>query len=162
MDGLSREQAHSDMQTFSGSVTITPISNLYITSMVMRQNQRVRTRAREDARTPTRAFEGDSTTFVNTAIFALNEKTEFSADYQVSLTGNYDESVTNYAPDPIGLPLEHDYTMQALTLGVKHKIRKNTILWSKYSLYDYDESHIAGIDDYTDHLFAIGGEIRLY
>lgn len=162
MDGLNREQSHSDMQTFSGSVTFTPISNLFLTSMVMRQNLRVKTRAREDARTPTRAFEGDSTTFVNTAIFALNEKTEFSADYQASLTGNYDESVTNYAPDPIGLPLEHDYTMQALTLGVKHKIRKNMTLWSKYSLYDYDESHIAGIDDYTEHLFAIGGEIRLY
>ncbi|MEK6767145.1 MAG: hypothetical protein AABY49_13095 [Planctomycetota bacterium] len=160
MEGLDRELAHVDMQTFSGSVIFTPISNLFLTSMVMRQNLRVKTRAREDARTPTRAFEGDSTTFVNTAIFALNEKTEFSADYQVSLTGNHDESVTNYAPDPIGLPLEHDYTMQALTLGVKHKIRKNMTLWSKYSLYDYDESHIADIDDYTDHLFAVGGEVR--
>jgi hypothetical protein len=156
MDGLNREQAHSDMQTFSGSVTITPFSNLYITSMVMHQNQRVKTRARNDASTPTRAFEGDSTTFVNSVIFALNEKTEISADYQASLTGNYDEININ----DLGLPLEHDYTMQTLTLGVKHKIRKNTTLWSKYSLYDYDESHIAGIDDYTSHLFAIGGEIR--
>ncbi len=103
-----------------------------------------------------RAFEGDSTTFVNTAIFALNEKTEFSVDYQASLTGNYDENNIN----DLGLPLEHDYTMQVLTLGVKHKIRKNVTLWSKYSLYDYDESHIADIDDYTEHLLAFGGEIR--
>ncbi len=103
-----------------------------------------------------RAFEGDSTTFVNTAIFALNEKTEFSADYQVSLTNNYDENNIN----DLGLPLEHDYTMQALTLGVKHKIRKNMTLWSKYSLYDFDESHIADRDNYTEHLFAFGGEIR--
>jgi hypothetical protein len=156
MDGLNRELAHVDMQTFSGSVTFTPISNLFLTSMVMHQNLSVKTRARNDARTPTRAFEGDSTTFVNTAIFALNEKTEFSVDYQASLTGNYDENNIN----DLGLPLEHDYTMQTLTLGVKHKIRKNVTLWSKYSLYDYDESHIADIDDYTEHLLAFGGEIR--
>ena len=156
MDGLSRELAHVDMQTFSGSVTITPFSNLFITSMVMHQNLRVKTRARNDQAAPTRAFEGDSTTFVNTAIFALNEKTEFSVDYQASLTGNYDENNIN----DLGLPLEHDYTIQTLTLGVRHKIRKNTTLWSKYSLYDYDESHIADIDDYTEHLLAFGGEIR--
>lgn len=156
MEGLGRELAHVDMQTFSGSVTITPISNLFLTSMIMHQNLRVKTRARNDARAPTRAFEGDSTTFVNTVIFALNEKTEFSADYQVSLTGNYDENNIN----DMGLPLEHDYTMQTLTLGVKHKIKKNVTLWSKYSLYDYGESHVEDIDDYTEHLFAFGGEIR--
>jgi hypothetical protein len=158
MDGLNRELAHVDMQTFSGSVTITPFSNLFLTSMVMHQNLRVKTRARNDQAIPgaARAFEGDSTTFVNSAIFALNEKTEFSADYQVSLTDNYDENNIN----DLGLPLEHDYTMQTLTLGVKHKIRKNMTLWSRYSLYDYSESHIADIDDYTAHLFAIGGEIR--
>jgi hypothetical protein len=50
--------------------------------------------------------------------------------------------------------------MQALTLGVKHKIKKNVTLWSKYSLYDYSESHIEDIDGYTAHLFAFGGEIR--
>lgn len=156
MEGLGRELAHVDIQTFSGSVTITPFSNLFITSMVMHQNLRVKTRARNDQAAPTRPFEGDSTTFVNTAIFALNEKTEFSADYQASLTDNYDENNIN----DLGLPLEHDYTMQALTLGAKYKIRKNMTLWSRYSLYDYDESHIADIDDYTEHLFAIGGEIR--
>jgi len=158
MDGLNRERAHVDTQTFSGSVTITPFSNLYLTSMVMHQNLRVKTRVRNDQaiQGAARAFEGDSTTFVNNAIFALNEKTEFSADYQVSLTDNYDENNIN----DLGLPLEHDYTMQSLTLGVKHKIRKNMTLWSRYSLYDYGESHIADIDDYTDHLFAIGGEIR--
>ncbi|MCR4290933.1 MAG: hypothetical protein NUV86_11810 [Candidatus Scalindua sp.] len=158
MEGLSWEPAHVDTQTFSGSVTITPFSNLFLTSMVMHQNLRVKTRARNEQSIPAaaRAFEGDSTTFVNNAIFALNEKTEFSADYQVSLTDNYDENNIN----DLGLPLEHDYTMQALTLGVKHKIRKNMTLWSKYRLYDYGESHIAGIDNYTDHLFAIGGEVR--
>ena len=56
MEGLDRELAHVDMQTFSGSVIFTPISNLFLTSMVMRQNLRVKTRAREDARTPTRAL----------------------------------------------------------------------------------------------------------
>jgi hypothetical protein len=156
MDGLSRELAHIDRQTLSGSVTVIPFSNLYLTSMVMHQNLRVKTRARNDARAPTRAFEGDSTTFVNTAIFALNEKTEFSVDYQVSLTDNYDENNIN----DLGLPLEHDYTMQTLTLGVKHKIKKNVTLWSKFGLYDYDESHIEDIDDYTAYLFAVGGEVR--
>lgn len=158
MDGLSRELAHVDMQTFSGSITITPFSNLFLTSMVMHQNLRVKTRARNDQSIPAaaRAFEGDSTTFVNNIIFALNEKTEFSVDYQASLTDNYDENNIN----DLGLPLEHDYTMQALTLGVKHKVRKDLTLWSKYSLYDYDESHISDIDDYTVHLFAVGGEIR--
>jgi hypothetical protein len=156
MEGLGRELAHVDIQTLSGSVTVIPFSNLYLTSMVMHQNLRVKTRARNDARAPTRAFEGDSTTFVNTAIFALNEKTEFSVDYQASLTGNYDENNIN----DLGLPLEHDYTMQTLTLGVKHKIRKNVTLWSKFGLYDYDESHIEDIDDYTAYLFAFGGEIR--
>ncbi len=50
--------------------------------------------------------------------------------------------------------------MQALTLGVKHKIKKNVTLWSKYSLYDYGESHVEDINDYTAYLFAFGGEIR--
>jgi hypothetical protein len=90
------------------------------------------------------------------AIFALNKKAEFSAGYQVSLTDNYDENNIN----DLGLPLEHDYTMQKLTLGAKYKTRKNMTLWSRYSLYDFGESHIAGIDDYTEHLLAIGGEIR--
>ncbi len=158
MDALSREMAHVDTQTFSGSITITPFSNLFLTGMAMHRNLRVKTRARNDQSIPAaaRAFEGDSTTFVNNAIFALNEKTEFSADYQISLTDNYDENSIN----DLGLPLEHDYTMQSLTLGVKHKIRKNMTLWSRYSLYDYSESHIADIDDYTEHLFAVGGEIR--
>jgi hypothetical protein len=156
MDGLSRELAHVNKQTFSGSITFTPISNLFLTSMVMHQNLRVKTRARNDARAPTRAFEGDSTTFVNNAIFALNEKTEFSVDYQASLTDNYDENNIN----DMGLPLEHDYTMQTLTLGVKHKIKKNVTLWSKFGLYDYGESHREDIDDYTAYLFAFGGEIR--
>ena len=156
MEGLGSELAHVDKQTFSGSITFTPISNLFLTSMVMHQNLRVKTRARNDQAAPTRPFEGDSTTFVNTAIFALNEKTEFSADYQASLTSNYDENNIN----DMGLPLEHDYTMQVLTLGVKHKIKKNVTLWSKYSLYDYSESHVEDIDDYTEHLFAFGGEIR--
>lgn len=160
MEDLRWVKAHTDTQTFSGSVTVTPFSNLYITSMVMHQNLVAKSRARWDARAPLRAFEGSSTTFVNTAIFALNEKTEFSADYQATLAGNYDESVANNSDDPTGLPLEHDYTMQALTLGVKHKVRKDLTLWSRYSLYDYDESHISDIDDYTEHLFAVGGEIR--
>jgi hypothetical protein len=162
MEGLGRELAHVDTQTFSGSVTITPISNLFITSMVTHQNLRVKTRARYDPRSSTRSFEGDSTSFVNSVIFALNEKTELTADYQVSLTNNYDDSVTNFAPDPIGLPLEHDYTMQSLTLGAKYKLRKNITLWCKYRLYDFDEAHIDDMDDYTAHLFAAGGEIRLW
>jgi hypothetical protein len=162
MDGLSRELSHVDKQTFSGSVTIVPISNLFLTTMVMHQDLRVKTRARDDIRAAFRPFEGDSTSFVNTAIFALNEKTEFSVDYQVSLTDNYQESVVNFAPDPLGLPLEHSYTLQAFTLGVKHKVKKNITLWSRYSLYDYSESHIDNIDNYTEHLFAAGGEIRFW
>ena len=159
MDGLSREEAYVDAHTLSGSVSITPFSNLFITSMVMHQNHRVKTGARYDASIPgvARAFESDSTTFVNSAIFALNKKTEFSADYEATLNSNYDEN--NIADKTV--PYEHDYTRQALTLGVKHKIRKNMTMWSRYSLYDYSESHIADIDDYTEHLFAVGGEIRL-
>lgn len=160
MDGLSRELSHVDTQTFSGSVTIIPISNFFLTTMVMHQNLRVKTRARDDIRAAFRPFEGDSTSFVSTAIFALNEKTEFSVDYQVSLTDNYDESVVNFAPDPGGLPLEHDYTLQVLTLGVKHKVKKNISLWCKYRLHDFSESHRENIDNYTEHLFVAGGEIR--
>ena len=110
MEDLGRELAHVDTQTFSGSITITPFSNLFITSMVTHQNLRVKTRARYDPRSSTRSFEGDSTSFVNSVIFALNDKTEFTADYQVSLTDNYDDNVTNFASDPIGVPLEHDYS----------------------------------------------------
>jgi hypothetical protein len=162
MEGLNRELAHVEIQTFSGSITITPLSNLFITSMVSHQIHRVKTRARYDQRSTTRSFEGDSTSFVNSVVFALNDKTEFTADYQVSLTDNYDDNFTNFASDPIGLALEHDYTMQALTLGAKHKLKKNITLWCKYSLYDFDESHIDDMDDYTAHLFAAGGEIRLW
>ncbi len=158
MDALSREEAYSDIHTLSGSVTVTPFSNLFLTGMVMHQNHRVKTGARYDARIPgvARAFESDSTTFVNSAIFALNKRTEFSADYEATLNNNYDEN--NIGDKTV--PYEHDYTRQVLTLGVKHKIKKNMTLWSRYSLYDYSESHIEDIDDYTNHLFAFGGEIR--
>jgi len=156
MDNLRRELASVDKQTFSGSLTVTPFSNLYLTSMVMHQNLRVKTRARNDASAPTRAFEGDSNTFVNSLIFALNEKTELSADYQVSLTDNYDDI------NSIGLPLEHDYALQRLILGVKYEIKKNATIWGKYGLHDFGESHKGDIDNYTDQLFAAGVEIRWF
>lgn len=59
--------------------------------MAMHQNLRVKTGAKNNQAAPLRAYEADSTTFVNTALFALNEKTDFSLDYQASLTDNYDE-----------------------------------------------------------------------
>ncbi len=151
---LRREKASIDIQTFSGSITFTPFSNLYLMSMAMYQDFRTKTGAREVSVAPVRAYDADSLTLVNSVLFALNKKTDLTLDYQVSFTNNFDNINT------IGLPLEHDYTLQRLGLGVKYKCKENITLWGKYGFYDYNESHIDNVDNYVGHFLASGVEIR--
>lgn len=132
------------------SVTATPLARLYLTGLFSYRN--IESETFENRVPAVGAYEADLYTFIGTAGFAFDQKTDLKLQYLYSrsdnLSGNPEE----------GLVLGSDGTRHGLSLDCSRRLTEKMKARLRYGFYRNDEEGGGGADDYETHIMAIGLE----
>jgi hypothetical protein len=135
-----------DADIYSVSITVTPISRLYLTGLFSYQD--AHSTAFDNGVPSVITYEGDVYTVIGTAGFAIDSKTDINAEYLYTRSENFDDNSAD------GLPLGLDNRRQGLLVGISRRITENTDATLHYGFYKYKEGSNAGADNYTTHLVS--------
>jgi hypothetical protein len=128
-------------QTVALNATLTPWRRLFLSTTFSYQNARTVTAANDS---PSVApYLGDIYSAIVSASYVLNQKTDLTASYSLSLA---DLAQDNSAD---GLPLGIKYQQHALQFGIKRQIGKGKSLSLYYSFYHYDEPSSGGFNNFN-------------
>jgi hypothetical protein len=150
---IDSEVASTENQIISGSITLAPIEDLFITGLYAIQDMQAKSLASGSGGNDTIAnYDGDVDSFMLMVNYLLNEKITLSADYQISSTEGsvYDPQYGSY----------DGAKLQSLLLGVDYKVKEDVSLSLKYGYYDYNEDGNGGIDGYTANVIYAGAKAR--
>jgi hypothetical protein len=87
---------------------------------------------------------------MSSASYVLNQKTDLTASYSVSIA---DFAQGNSAD---GLPLGINYQQHAVQVGIRRQIAKGKSLSLRYSFYHYEEPSSGGFNNFNAHaVFAM-------
>lgn len=141
-----------DGDIYSVSITVTPISRLYLTGLFSYQDARTSTFANGVQSVIT--YEGDVYTVIGTAGYAIDRKTDLNLEYVFTRTDNFNDNSAD------GLPLGLDNQRHGLLIGISRRIKENTNAALQYGFYKYDEDSNGGVDNYTAHLVSTSWVFR--
>jgi hypothetical protein len=133
-----------DADVYSASITVTPISKLYLTGLF--SYQEVRSTAFDNGVSSITAYEGDIYMVLLTAGFGINDETHLKAEYLYTRSENFDDTSDD------GLPLGLDNRRQGLLVRISRRISETMDGQLGYGFYTYDEESSGGLDDYTAHV----------
>jgi hypothetical protein len=128
-------------QTVALNATLTPWRRVFLSTTFSYQNARTVTVANDS---PSVApYQGDIYSAIVSASYVLNQKTDLTASYSLSLA--------NFAQDSSAdaLPLGIKYQQHALQVGIKRQIGKGKSLSLYYSFYHYDEPSSGGFNNFN-------------
>jgi hypothetical protein len=133
--------------TATFNTTLTPWRRLFLSTTFSYQNARTVTAA--NGSTAVAPYEGDIYSAMASGSYILNEKTDLTASYSLSIA---DFAQDNFAG---GLPLGINYRQQAVRIGMKRRMGKGKTLSLQYSFYHYDEPSSGGFNNFNAHaIFA--------
>ena len=128
-------------QTVALNATLTPWRRLFLSTTFSYQNARTVTAANDS---PSVApYEGDIYSVMASGTYMLNQKTDLTASYSLSMA---DFAQNNYAD---GLPLGIKYQQQALQVGIRRQIGKGKSLGLQYRFYHYNEPSSGGFNNFN-------------
>jgi hypothetical protein len=128
-------------QTAALNTTLTPWRRLFLSTTFSYQNARTVTAANGSAGVA--PYGGDIYSVMASGSYVLNQKTDLTASYSLSIA---DFAQDNFAG---GLPLGIKYQQQAVQIGIKRRIGKGKILSLQYSFYHYDEPSSGGFNNFN-------------
>jgi hypothetical protein len=140
-----------DADVYSVSITVTPISRLYLTGLFSYQD--VRTATFDNGVSSVITYEGDVYTVIGTAGYAIDRKTDLNLEYMFTRSDNFNDNSAD------GLPLGLDNQRHGLLVSVSRRITENTNAALHYGFYKYDEDS-GGVDNYTAHLVSTSWVFR--
>lgn len=123
------------------NTTMTPWRRLFLSTTFSYQNARTVTTANDSQSVA--PYAGDIYSAMAGASYILNNKTDLSASYSLSMA---DFSQDNFAS---GLPLGIKYQQHGVQLGLKRRIGKSKVLSLRYSFYHYDEPSSGGFNNFN-------------
>ena len=140
-----------DADVYSVSITVTPISRLYLTGLFSYQD--ARTSTFDNGVPSVITYEGDVYTVIGTAGYAIDRKTDLNVEYVFTRSDNFNDN------SPDGLPLGLDNQRHGLLVSLSRRITENTNAALHYGFYKYDEDS-GGVDNYTAHLVSTSWVFR--
>ena len=141
-----------DLNIYSVSATVTPLSRWYLTGYFSLQDTRTTSFANDDP--AVQPYRGNVYTVMTTTGYAVDNKTDLTLEYSYSRSDNF---VNNAAA---GLPLGLDFQRHAVQAGVSRKISKNVVARLRYGFYSYDESSTGGFNNYIANLVSASCSVR--
>lgn len=144
------ESGNYTTDTYSLSVTATPLARLYLTGLFSYRN--IESETFDNGGRAVGAYEANVYTFIGTAGWAFDEKTELKLQYLYSRSDNF-------SGDPEdGLMLGNDGTRHGVSLDCSRRLTEKMKARLRYGFFKNDEAAGGGADDYQAHLMAIGLE----
>ena len=128
-------------QTVALNATLTPWRRLFLSTTFSYQNARTVTAANDSPSVV--PYQGNIYSVMASASYVLNQKTDLTASYSLSLG--------NFAQDNVadGLPLGIDYQQHALQVGIRRQIGKGKAFSLRYSFYHYAEPSSGGFNNFN-------------
>ena len=147
---------------YSMSATVTPMNRLYVTGLVSYQDSRS---SAFDNGAPVVAspYKGSVLSVLGYAGYALDDKTDLTAEYSYSRTDNYVENgygTFSTQTSDYGLSYGLNNQLQGASLKLTRRISDAITVALKYGFYNYKEDYTGGINDYTAHLASASCTIR--
>jgi len=136
-----------DADIYSLSITLIPISRFYLTGLFSYRDERTSSFDNDVASVVD--YEGDVLTFIGTAGYAVDEKTDLTAEYLYTRSDNFNDNSLN------GLPSGLDNRRQGLLVRFSHRITETIEAELRYGFYAYDENGNGEVDDYRAHMIGI-------
>jgi opacity protein-like surface antigen len=141
-----------DAAIYSVSATVTPLSRLYLTGLFSFQD--TKTTAFDNGSLAVVDYVGNVYTVIGAAGYALDNKTDLTAEYTYSRA---DDAQNNAAT---GLPLGLAYQQTGVLAGLSRQLTKNMIVRLRYGFYEYHETSNGGINNYIAHLASATCSLR--
>jgi len=135
-----------DADIYSVSITVTPISRLYLTGLFSYQD--ARSTAFDNGSPSVITYEGDVYTVIGTAGFVIDTKTNLNVEYIYTRSDNFNDNSAD------GLPLGLDNQRHGLVVGISRRITETMKAELRYGFYTYDQNGNGGVDDYRAHLIG--------
>jgi hypothetical protein len=133
---------------YTASVTITPLSRLYLTGLFSYRD--ARTSVFDNGIPSVITYHGDVYTVIGTAGYALDSKTDLTCEYLFTRSDNFEDNSAS------GLPLGLDNQRHGFLAVISRRITDYLEVGLRYGFYTYDEDSNGGADDYTAHLIGVG------
>ena len=133
---------------YTASVTITPLSRLYLTGLFSYRD--ARTSVFDNGIPSVIPYHGDVYTVIGTAGYALDSKTDLTCEYLFTRSDNFEDNSAS------GLPLGLDNQRHGFLAVISRRITDYLEVGLRYGFYTYDEDSNGGADDYTAHLIGVG------
>jgi hypothetical protein len=139
--GRLRSGRH-DAQVYSFHATFTPWRRFFFTGSFAFSDARTSTGVDSPAVVP---YAGQIYTVLTTATYALDARTDVTANYSFSRADYAHDNAAN------GLPLGIVYDRHALMAGVKRRFKSGLSASLQYGFFQYAEPTSGGAADYTAH-----------
>jgi len=130
-----------DAQTATINATLTPWRRLFLSTTFSYQNARTVTAANGSQSVV--PYEGNIYNVMASGTYVLNQKTDLTASYSLSMA---DFAQNNYSA---GLPVGIKYQQQALEVGIRRQIGKGKSLGLQYRFYHYNEPSSGGFNNFN-------------
>ncbi|MGD0057933.1 MAG: hypothetical protein ABSD58_00805 [Verrucomicrobiia bacterium] len=150
--GGTLQSGDYDLNIYSVSATVTPLSRWYLTGYFSLQDTRTSTPA--DQNPAVQTYRGNVYTVMATTGYALDNKTDLTLEYSYSRSDNFANN------DAAGLPLGLNFQRHAVQASVSRKINKNVVAHLRYAFYSYDESSTGGFNNYIANLVSASCSVR--
>lgn len=137
---------------YSVSATVTPLSRLYLTGLFSFQD--TKTTSFDNGSLTVVDYVGNVYTVVGAAGYALDNKTDLTAEYTYSRA---DDGQNNAAT---GLPLGMAYQQTGVLAGLSRQLTKNMAVRLRYGFYEHHETSNGGLDNYIAHLASATCTVR--
>jgi len=135
---------------YSVSVTAMPLARLYLTGLFSYRG--IESESFDNGVPAVGAYKADVYTFIGTAGWAFDQKTDLELQYLYSRSDNF-----NGNPEG-GLVLGGDGTRHGLSLDCSRQITEKMKARFRYGFFKNDEEESAGSDEYEAHLVGVGLE----
>jgi hypothetical protein len=150
--GGTLQSADYNLNIYSVSATLTPMSRWYLTGYFSLQDTRTATPANENPAVPT--YRGNVYTVMATTGYALDKKTDLTLSYIYSRSDNFNNN------SAAGLPLGLNFQRHEVQAGLSRKISTNVVAHLRYGFYSYDESSTGAFNNYIAHLASASCSVR--
>ena len=132
-----------DANVYSFNAVITPFRRMYLSTTCTLQDTRTETKANNSPYIV--PYRGDVYSWLSSANFVLNEKTDLHLSYYFSYA-DYGQS-----GETAGLPLGIQYQRHGVQAGISRSLAKYFKVRLQYGFYYYDEPSSGTINNYTGH-----------
>jgi hypothetical protein len=149
---------------YSAHVGWSPLARLYLSGNFNYQD--IRSYSYNNGANSVIDSQEDVYTVLATAVFALDKKTDLTAQYLYSWADNYVNNGYSFTPGALtsnndwGLPFGVDFRRTGASVGVSRQLRDNVTARFQYGYYEYDEPHTGGFNNYRAHVTAASCTVR--